>query len=589
MKKNNVAAKEKKVSLIRCLNVYDNVKLPWPLLITALLFTIFSAWMSLTTVTFSGNAVDATGTIPTDELFKYLFATATSLILLIVGGIAGSFANARIQYLVRNKLWHKIMVTKQKNFDRDGGESLVSRVTSDCDYSSKFFESLFSLINILIGSSMYIMQLWMINRKVATWILVFIPISGILGSIYSLMRFIVFMKTQAKLSDATAYLAERTKDLNLVKTCNAQKDEIEKGRAFFREQYKVQLKVGFSSMFATVIGTVLDVFAKVVPFAIGAVLVADGEITVGALVTINTLFGNVAGVFGNLILCGASFKEANGALARVTLFFEEEEEALEIGDVLENDKNEDLVFEQVRFGYTDDKQVLKDFSCRIPKNKVTAVVGTNGSGKSTMFKLITRLYEPDGGMLAFGDQDAGRYTLNSWRNKICLIAQGSPMMAGTIRENICYGRSDTVSEAELLRVAKLSHVYDFVKDLPDGFDSEVTAGGGNFSGGQRQCIAIARAMMSKSEYVLMDEITSNLDVKREKDVMDAMAELMKDRTAIIIAHSLSAIRNADYVIVLNQGRLEAEGAPKQILDQTDNYLQKMMKRKQPMAEAALGQ
>ena len=586
MKTNKTAAKEKKVSLIKCLSVFDNVKLPWPMLITAFLFTIFSAWMTLTTVTFSGNAVDASGEIPTDELFKYLFATVSSLLLMVVSGIAGSLANARIQYLVRNKLWHKIMVTKQKNFDRDGGESLVSRVTSDCEYASKFFETLFKLTNVLIGSAMYIMQLWMINKKVATWILVFIPISGILGAVYSALRFVVFFKNQAKLSDSTAYLAERTKDLNLVKTCNAQKEELEKGRELFKAQYKAQLNIGFSTMVATVIGTVLDVFSKVIPFAIGAVLVANGEITVGALVTVNSLFSSIAAVFGNLILYGGEFKEANGALARVTLFFEEEDEVLEIGDVLDDKHNEDLVFDHVKFSYTDDKQILKDLTCRIPKNKVTAVVGSNGSGKSTMFKLITRLYEPDGGAITFGDQDASTYTLNSWRNKICLIAQGSPMMAGTIRENICYGRKDAVSDAELMEVAKLSHVYDFVKDLPDGFDSEVTAGGGNFSGGQRQCIAIARAMMSKSEYVLMDEITSNLDVKREKDVMDAMAQLMKDRTAIIIAHSLSAIRNADYVIVLNQGKLEAEGAPSQILNKTDNYLQKMMKRRQPMAETA---
>ena len=585
MKKNSSAGKEKKVSLIRCLNVFDHIKLPWPLLITAFLFTIFSAWMSLTTVTFSGNAVDASGNIPTEELFKYIFATVSSLILLVIGGIAGGFANVRIQYLVRNKLWHKIMVTKQKNFDRDGGEALVSRVTSDCEYSSKFFEIINNLTNIIIGSAMYIVQLWIINRKIATWILVFIPICGILGAIYNAMRFVVFLKNQARLSDATAYLAERTKDLNLVKTCNAQQEELEKGQAFFKAQYKAQLNIGFSAMFATVIGTIMDVFAKVVPFAIGAVLVANGEITVGVLVTINSLFTSIAGVFGNIVLRISEFKEANGALARVTLFFEEEEESLEIGDTLADSKNEDIVFDHVKFGYTEDKQVLGELTCRIPKNKVTAVVGTNGSGKSTMFKLITRLYEPDMGTVAFGGQDASGYTLNSWRNKICLIAQGSPMMAGTLRENICYGRKDVVSDEELMRVAKLSHVWDFVKDLPDGFDSEVTAGGGNFSGGQRQCIAIARAMMSKSEYVLMDEITSNLDVKREKDVMEAMAELMKGRTAIIIAHSLSAIRNADHVIVLNKGKLEAEGAPSQILDKTDNYLQKMMKRKQPVAEA----
>ena len=162
---------------------------------------------------------------------------------------------------------------------------------------------------------------------------------------------------------------------------------------------------------------------------------------------------------------------------------------------------------------------------------------------------------------------------------MCLIAQGSPMMAGTIRENICYGREEQVSEDELVEVAKLSHVYDFVKELPDGFDTVVTAGGGNFSGGQKQCIAIARAMMSKSDYLLLDEATSNLDVKREKDVMEALDRLMKDRTTVIIAHSIATIQNADHVIVVNKGKVEMEGVPSSILEQTDNYLEKMMERK----------
>ena len=128
-------------------------------------------------------------------------------------------------------------------------------------------------------------------------------------------------------------------------------------------------------------------------------------------------------------------------------------------------------------------------------------------------------------------------------------------------------------------MAKLSHVYDFVKDLPDGFDTIVAAGGGNFSGGQKQCIAIARAMMSKADYLLLDEATSNLDVKREKDVMDAMNALMEGRTTVIIAHSLATIRNADHVIVIHNGELEMEGSPAKILEQTDNYLAKMMGRK----------
>lgn len=321
-----------------------------------------------------------------------------------------------------------------------------------------------------------------------------------------------------------------------------------------------------------------------VPFLVGAWFVNEGLLTIGAVVTFNTLFGNVKTVFNNLIVYAGDFKEANGALARITRFLEVEEERPDDGQEIQAAAQEDISFQQVDFGYTD-RRVMKQFSCRIPKNKVTAVIGTNGSGKSTLFKLMTRLYEPQSGTILFGENDCSVYSLHSWRRKLCLIAQGSPMMAGTIRENICYGRADQVSDEELLEVAKLSHVYDFVKDLPDGFDTVVAAGGANFSGGQKQCIAIARAMLSKSDYLLLDEATSNLDVKREKDVMEAMDRLMKDRTTVIIAHSLSTIKNADHVIVINKGELEMEGSPAQILEQTDNYLAKMMMRRPEVSPA----
>lgn len=575
MKKQN----KNKVSLVKCMSIFDGLKMPWGQLLLGLIFTVFSSWAALTTVTFSGNAVDASGDVPTEELVAYVSATLISLAFLVISGICTNFAYVKIRYLLRNRLWQKIMVTKQSVYDVDGGETLISRVTTDSEFASKFFEVAFGLLSTLISVVMYVLQMWLINKTMLMWAAVVVPICIILGMGYAFVRFLVYIKVQGKMAEATAYLTERTKDMNLIKTCNATETEIAKGKHYFHEQYKVQLKLQFSGMLATVIGTMLDVCGKVIPFLVGAVLVANGEISVGVLVTIQGLFVNILNVGATVTTNAAGIKEAHGALIRIVTLLEAEEEDRMAGETLAAGSEEDLIFEQVNFSYNDEKQVLKNISCRIPKNQVTAVVGSNGSGKTTMMKLLTRLYEPDSGMVRFGDTDASVYSLDSWRQQICLIAQGSPMMAGTIRENICYGRADDVSEEELMRVAKLSHVWDFVQELPEGFDSEVAGGGSNFSGGQRQCIAIARAMMSKAEYLLLDESTSNLDVKREKDVMEAMSELMKDRTTIIIAHSLATIRNADHVIVLNNGQIETEGTPADILRQTGNYLDKMMKRK----------
>ena len=570
--------KTEKVSLRECLKIFDGLPMPWVQMVLGLVIALLGSYATLQVSDFSGNVVDASGAIPASEMAVYVL-TSLAVVLCTTGrfmfaGIAGE----KINLALRQKLWHKIIVTKQASYDLDGGESLVSRVTTDCDYASKFYGTVINIATMIISTVMFLVAMYQINVQMANYVLLFIPASILLGAGYTALRFLVAYRVQAKLAASTAYLAERTKDLALIKTNNAQKKEIAEGRKFFKQQYDAQLRFGMVTAVANVIDSMMQLLSIAVPFLVGAYFVNAGILTIGAVITFNGLFGNVKGVFNSLIVYAGDFKEANGALARITRFFQAEEEKPDEGVEISADAQEDISFQQVNFGYTD-RHVLKNFTCSIPKNKVTAIVGTNGSGKSTMFKLMTRLYEPNDGQILFGSENSAQYSLHSWRKKVCLIAQGSPMMAGTIRENMCYGRNDAVSEEELMRVAKLSHVYDFVKDLPDGFDTAVAAGGGNFSDGQKQCIAIARAMLSKADYLLLDEATSNLDVKREKDVMEAMNELMKDRTTVIIAHSLSTIRNADHVIVVNHGELEMEGSPDQILERTDNYLSKMMGRK----------
>lgn len=567
-----------KVSLRQCLKIFKGMKLPWFLMALTLALSLIGSFLTLNMAEFSGEVVDASGNVPVTEMVIYI---SSALVVTLFAGLAQLFmtyAGEKINLKLRKKLWRKIIVTKQSVYDADGGESLVSRVSQDCDYAIKFFTTSISIIGLIATTSIYVIRLFNINVKMASYILIFIPASILIGLFYTFLRFVVAQRYQGKMAKITAYLVERTKDLPLIKTCNCQEKELEEGDSRFKELYKYHLRTGYVQAIASAIDTILNILGIAIPFLVGAAFVQSGTITIGALIIFNSLFGNIRTSFNNLIVYAGDFKEANGALARVTKVFDLEEEDAEAGAALAGEINEDITFEKVSFGYTDENMVVRNINCRIPKNKITAVVGNNGSGKSTLFKMMARLYDPKSGSLKFGDKNSSDYSLHSWRKKVCLIAQGSPMMAGTIRDNICYGQDEPVSDEKLLEVAKLSHVYDFVKDLPDGFDTVVSAGGGNFSGGQKQCIAIARAMLSKADYLLLDEATSNLDVKREKDVMDAMNALMKNRTTVIIAHSLATIRNADHVIVLNNGNLEMEGAPSYILQKTDNYLSKLMSR-----------
>ncbi len=215
--------------------------------------------------------------------------------------------------------------------------------------------------------------------------------------------------------------------------------------------------------------------------------------------------------------------------------------------------------------------MLRDVSVRIPMGKVTAIIGGNGAGKSTMFKLIERLYAPNAGAVRFDDEDIQDYQLADWRDHFSYVSQKSPLIGGTVRENITYGLSQPVSDERLYDVAKKANCYDFVMKKPGGFEEDVGLGGSNFSGGQGQCISIARAMLRGGDYLLLDEATSNLDVVSEAVVTEAMDRLMQNKTTIMIAHNYAATKNANYIIVMRDGTVEAAGTPEELRETNEYY------------------
>ena len=569
--------RREKVSFKDYLSALSGISLPWVFLALTFAATIVSTLATMDIATITGSIVDADGNVPAAKLVSYagnyLLVGLSSALVLVLGAIASE----KINLGLRTRLWKKIIYTRQSCYDQDGGEALVSRVTTDCDFASKLLTTVVSMIGIGVGMGIYISRMLKLSKEISVYMLLLIPVSVLFGWIYAKLKFIIAQKSQAMLARTTAYLVERTKSLTLIKTANAQSDEIENGRENFDEQYKMQVKTGMMNVFYTALQTVYTVLTIIIPFFIGAKLISEGVLKVGHIVAFYTIAGAVGTSATNLINSVGTIRQANGALSRVLNALKLPDEEQESGRAMD-DPDQDVVIEEVDFSYGE-KPILKNVSCVIPKNKVTAVVGSNGSGKSTLFKLLDRLYDPADGAMKFGNTDVKEYDLHAWRKAFCMVAQGSPLMEGTLRENICYGCERPISDDELIKVAKQSRAYDFIEKLPEGFDTRVAPGGTNFSGGQRQLIAIARAMMNNPDYLLLDEATSNLDAKNERLVMDALEELMAGRTTVIIAHSLSTIRKADHVVVIRNGQVESTGAPSQVLNKAGNYLSKVMSRK----------
>lgn len=558
-----------KVTFRQYLKIFSGVKMPWIYLAAAFIVQIGTFFLSVKAATITGNVVDSKGSIANSALITYAAAMTLFTIVTALSFLFNGIASERMNRGLREKLWRKMIYLPQKSYDQDRGETLVSRVTTDCDSASVLFTTILSSVALVMGSVIYIKQMYSTSVKMTSYTLLLLPLSALVGWLFGKAKYWVGQKTQLTLSNSTSFLIERVRNLRLIKASNKECLETEVGTEKFTDQYKIEIKTGLVAVLYTIIEKSLNIAGMLITFVFGGLLVNKGVLTVGQVIVFYTFSGNVSATFSNFINYFGTLQAGVGSLTRVIKIFDIPSEDITSGVDLDI-TDADILIEDVMFRYGD-KNILKNFNCVIPKNKITAVIGSNGSGKSTFFKLLDRLYEPEGGRMLFGKTPTQEFNLHSWRKTFGVVAQDRPIIEGTIRENITYGCVRDISDDELLRVAKMANVYSFVKELPDGFDTYVAPGGQNFSGGQRQCIAIARAIMYNPDYLLLDEATSNLDAKCERIVTDAIKNLMKGRTVIIIAHSLSAIRHADNVIVIKDGCVAASGSPQDIIKTSTDY------------------
>ncbi|MER2170969.1 MAG: ATP-binding cassette domain-containing protein, partial [Psychrobacillus psychrodurans] len=230
-----------------------------------------------------------------------------------------------------------------------------------------------------------------------------------------------------------------------------------------------------------------------------------------------------------------------------------------------------VAFEDVHFSYGPDKKVIDGISFEARLGTVTAFVGPSGGGKTTIFSLLERFYEPDSGKIMFNQKPITDLSLRSWRSKMGYVSQESPLMSGTILSNMTYGMAETPPMDNIIQAAKAANAVDFIEELPDKYDTLVGERGIKLSGGQRQRIAIARALLHDPKILLLDEATSNLDSGSEASVQEALERLMKGRTTLIIAHRLATIVHADQIFFLEQGKISGSGSHEELLAKHDLY------------------
>jgi ATP-binding cassette subfamily B protein len=303
----------------------------------------------------------------------------------------------------------------------------------------------------------------------------------------------------------------------------------------------------------------------------GSLLVLNNAITIGVVTSFIFYSKQFQRPINEL---ASTFNQLQSGIAgaeRVFEILDEEDEREDELDAIEADNIKGKVeFRNVYFNYSKNKEVLKDISFMVEAGTKVALVGPTGAGKTTIVNLLTNFYEVTKGEILIDDVNINKYKKNSLRNMFGVVLQDTYLFSGTIKENIRYGKLDATDE-EIITACKISNADEFIKRLPNGYDTYISEGGGNLSQGQRQLLAIARAVLKDPSILILDEATSNVDTRTELKIQEAMISLMKNRTTFIIAHRLSTIRDSDIIMMIEDGRIIEKGTHEELIETKGAY------------------
>jgi ATP-binding cassette subfamily B protein AbcA/BmrA len=323
------------------------------------------------------------------------------------------------------------------------------------------------------------------------------------------------------------------------------------------------------AIIAPLMGVVIMTLMVVI-IGYGGLRVSNGSISAGELVAFILYLIQIVMPLGQITAFFTQLQKAIGATERMIDILGKPVEIQDQGAQVP-DADSSIKLQNVTFRYDEGDNIVKNVNFTILSGKVTALVGPSGSGKTTLFSLLERYYEPQEGSISYGNHAIRDFSLASWRSQIGYVSQESPLMSGTIRENITYGLDREVSDEELKIIAQMAYADGFIAELPEGFSTEVGERGMKLSGGQRQRIAIARALLRNPRILMLDEATSALDSTSERVVHEALNNLMIGRTTLVIAHRLSTVVDADQIIFLDKGSITGMGTHDELVNKHEKY------------------
>ncbi len=550
------------------------------LLALTVICALVSAALSMTAPYFLGEAVDSISKSPSDgDFVKYIIILA---VLYAFGALfqwavpfLSAILSGRTVEAVRNDAFEKLQKLPLRFFDTNKHGDIMSRITNDIEnISDGLTQCLSQIISGSVTICGIIVFMFCMNVWIALLVLVITPLSVFVAKFVVIRSAKLFSKQQYKTGEMNGFAEEIISAYSDVAAYGLGDKMISEFRHLNEELYAVGQKAQFASGQINPSTRLVNHIAYISVGVAGGIASAAYGLSIGRIASFLTYATQFAKPINDIAGVTTQIQSAIASAERVSRLISEEEEYDEpcgtptMSEMSGSCKGS-VCFEDMSFSYVPERPLIKDLSISVKPGELCAIVGPTGAGKTTLVNLLMRFYDATGGKILIDGIDINSVTRKSVRGLFTMVLQDTWLFEGTVRENITYA-CDGASEEDVIRAAKAAHAHSFIKRLPNGYDTVLREGDG-LSAGQRQLLTIARAMLPGAPMLILDEATSSVDVLTEQSIQRSFREMMKGRTSFVIAHRLSTVRNADIILVMDNGNIAEYGTHEELMSHGGLY------------------
>ena len=568
---------KRKATLIRIIGYLMQHKIQ---LFTVLALSLTSNLLALAGPKLSGTAINLisdggeSGAMDFPLIYKYaallLVFYVTSSIMSYIVNVSMIHLSRKITYTLRKDTFNHLVKLPVSYFDNNTTGDILSRISYDIDtLNASLSNDVVHVLSSVVTISGSLFMMLSLCPKLCLVFTVTIPLALALASYLTKMVQPMFRARSKAAGELNGYVEEM---ISGQKTLRAYTQEERVIKEMSVQNKKLVDEYFKTDYYATIMGpgtNATNNLALALVSIFGAILFLRGEIDIGGISAFVLYSRKFTGPIREVAEIYGELQSSLAAAERVFKVIDEDPEPADTANAVDLPVEEGLVegnveLQNVNFGYTKDKVILKDFSMKAPKGGLIAIVGPTGAGKTTFINLLMRFYDIDSGKILVDGLSSTDITRKSLRSSYSMVLQDTWLFYGTIYENIAYGRPEATRE-EVIAAAKAAHIHHYIESLPQGYDTLLIDDGTNISKGQKQLLTIARALLMKTPMLILDEATSNVDTRTEHQIQAAMRALMEDKTCFVVAHRLSTIRHADCILVVRDGNVVEQGNHEELM------------------------